>query len=225
MEWFAEKQVTSRNDRFARNLGFLDREEKILYPWTRQDSVFAKSVPWEQQGIDEMGRILNCPRCQKDGVLRSLPRSIRERLASFVFVAPFKCPSCSHRFLVSRLWLDHPTHPMDRREHLRIPVRLYLSFSGGKVRGEGTVLDLSMGGCIIKSETLVHTDDIFYLQLSLSEGDLPLEVAAMVRSISARGIAFKFLRAAQENKRLLAFVQAQIPDQPGKLSSKVDAAA
>ena len=172
-----------------------------------------------------MGRILNCPRCQKDGILQSLPQSPREHLASFLFVAPFRCPSCSHRFLASRLWLDHPTHPMDRREHLRIPVRLYLSFSGGKVRGEGTVLDLSMGGCIIKSETLVHTDDIFYLQLTLSEGDLPLEVAAMVRSVSPRGIAFKFLRAAQENKRLLAFVQAQTPDQSGKSSSKVGVAA
>jgi len=114
---------------------------------------------------------------------------------------------------------------MDRREHLRIPVRLYLSFSGGKVRGEGTVLDLSMGGCIIKSETLVHTDDIFYLQLTLNEGDLPLEVAAMVRSVSPRGIAFKFLRAAQENKRLLSFVQAQTSDQPDKSSGNVGAAA
>ena len=172
-----------------------------------------------------MGRILNCPRCRKDGMLQSHPQSPREHLASFIFVAPFKCPSCSHRFLASRLWLDHPTHPMDRREHLRIPVRLYLSFSGGKVRGEGTVLDLSMGGCIIKSETQVHTDDIFYLQLTLSEGDPPLEVAGMVRSVSPRGIAFKFLRAAQENKRLLAFVQAQIPDQPDKSSSKVGVAA
>lgn len=165
-----------------------------------------------------MGRLLNCPRCQKDGVARSHPRSPREHLAAFFFVVPFRCPSCSHRFLASRLWLDHSTPSIDRREHLRIPVRLYLSFSGGKVRGEGTVLDLSMGGCIIKSETLVHTDDIFYLQLSIGEGELPLEVAAMVRSVSTRGIAFKFLRAAQENKRLLAFVQAQASDHPDKSS-------
>jgi hypothetical protein len=165
-----------------------------------------------------MGRILNCPRCQKDGVLQSRPQSPREHFASVIFVVPFRCPSCSHRFLASRLWLDHRTHQIDRREHLRIPVRLYLSFSGGKVRGEGTVLDLSMGGCIIKSETQVHTDDIFYLQLSLDDSEPPLEVAAMVRSVSARGIAFKFLRAAQENKRLLAFVQAQTSDHSAKSS-------
>ena len=83
------------------------------------------------------------------------------------------------------------------------------------------MLDLSVGGCIIKSKTQVHTDDIFYLQLSLDEGERPLEVAAMVRSVSARGIAFKFLRAAQENKRLLAFVQAQTQDQPDKSLGKV----
>ena len=88
-------------------------------------------------------------------------------------------------------------------------MRLYLSFSGGKVRGEGTVLDLSMGGCIIKSETRVHVDDIFYLEIATGRHDQSIEVAAMVRSISSRGIAFKFLRAAQDNKRLLAFVQAQ----------------
>ncbi|HSQ52495.1 MAG TPA: PilZ domain-containing protein [Nitrospiraceae bacterium] len=171
-----------------------------------------------------MSRILSCPRCQKDGLLRSRPQSPRERLASLLFVAPFRCPSCSHRFLAPHLWLDHSTHPIDRREHLRIPVRLFLSFSGGKIRGEGRVLDLSMGGCIIKSETQVHTNDIFYLQLSLDDSEPPLEVAAMVRSVSARGIAFKFLRAAQENKRLHAFVQAQTADQLDKSQGKVGVA-
>jgi hypothetical protein len=172
-----------------------------------------------------MSRILNCPRCQKAGPLRSAPQSPREYFASLFFVAPFLCPSCSHRFLASHLWLDDSTHPLDRRQHLRIPVRLYLSFSGGKVQGEGTVLDLSMGGCIIKSQTQVHKNDIFYLQLSLGEGEPPLEVAAMVHSVSTRGIAFKFLRAAHENKRLLAFVQAQILNQLDKSSPKAGVVA
>jgi hypothetical protein len=133
-------------------------------------------------------------------------------MASLFMLSPFSCAHCSCRFLASRIGLDHPRHPIDRREHLRIPVRLFLSFSGGKVRGEGTVLDLSMGGCIIKSETQVHVDDIFYLEIATGQQDQPLEVAAMVRSVGPRGIAFKFLRAAQENKRLLAFVQAQTAD-------------
>lgn len=71
------------------------------------------------------------------------------------------------------------------------------------------MLDISMGGCMIQSEAPVHIDDIFYLQITLGENEPPLEVAAMVRSVGSRGISFKFLRAAQENKRLLAFVQAR----------------
>jgi hypothetical protein len=155
-----------------------------------------------------MGRQLACPHCQTENVLRSHPQSPREHAAALVFIVPFHCQHCSHRFLACRLGLRHPQQTMDRREHLRIPVRLFLSFSGGKVRGEGTVMDLSMGGCIIKSETQVHMDDIFYLEIAISDQEPPIEVAAMVRSVSARGIAFKFLRKAQENKRLLAYIQS-----------------
>ena len=126
-----------------------------------------------------------------------------ERLQSLACIAPFHCQSCSFRFQAFRLGRRYPTQMLDRRKHLRIPVRLFLSFSGGKVRGEGTVLDISMGGCIIESQ------DIFYLQIALENDQTPLEVAAMVRSVSSRGIAFKFLRSAQENKRLLAFVHAK----------------
>jgi len=159
-----------------------------------------------------MGRLLSCPQCNYDTVLRARPHSASERAAALLLLSPFSCPQCSCRFLASRIGLDNPRIPIDRREHLRIPVKLYLSFSGGKVRGEGTVLDLSMGGCIIKSETQVHVDEIFYLEIAVGQQERPIEVAAMVRSISPRGIAFKFLRAAQDNKRLMAFVQSQAAD-------------
>jgi hypothetical protein len=156
-----------------------------------------------------MARPLTCPHCGKDRILRSRRYTMLEFLASLAWYAPFHCQSCSYRFMAWRLGRSYPVQPVDRRKHLRIPVRLFLSFSGGRIKGEGTVLDISMGGCMIQSEAPVHVDDIFYLQIALGEHEPPLEVAAMVRSVGSRGIAFKFLRAAQENKRLLAFVQAR----------------
>lgn len=84
------------------------------------------------------------------------------------------------------------------------------------------MLDLSLGGCIIKSETQVRVDDIFYLEIVVPEDEAPIEVAAMVRSVSARGIAFKFLRKASENKRLLTFVQSQSGSTSGILSKAVE---
>lgn len=83
-------------------------------------------------------------------------------------------------------------------------------------------MDLSMGGCIIKTDSQVHVDDIFYLKISISEDDSPIEVAAMVRSITSRGIAFKFLRKAQENKRLLAFIQSNAGTTSTVLSKAVE---
>lgn len=166
-----------------------------------------------------MAQRLTCPQCQTDHVLRSYPQSPREYVASWLGIAPFHCQDCSFRFLTFRMSFVGAEPPPDRREHLRIPVRLFLSFSGGKVRGEGTVLDLSMGGCIIKSETQVHIDDIFYLQVAISEQAPPLEVAAMVRSVTSRGIAFKFLRKSQDDKRLQSFIQSH-PRGPLPVSAK-----
>jgi hypothetical protein len=156
-----------------------------------------------------MARPLTCPHCGKDRVLRSRCHATLELLANLAFYSPFHCQSCSYRFMAFRLGRSYPIQLIDRRQHLRIPVRLFLSFSGGRIRGKGTVLDISMGGCMIQSDALVHVDDIFYLQIELGKDETPLEVAGMVRSVGPRGIAFKFLRAAQENKRLLAFVQAR----------------
>lgn len=155
-----------------------------------------------------MSRRLYCPQCQKGGMLRSRRQSALEHVAALFLMVPFHCQHCSHRFLARRFPSHDPLQPMDRREHLRIPVRLFLSFSGGKVRGDGTVMDLSLGGCVIKSDAQVHVDDIFYLEIVVTDQEPPIEVAAMVRSISARGIAFKFLRKAQDDKRLRAFIQS-----------------
>ena len=90
------------------------------------------------------------------------------------------------------------------------------------MRGEGTVLDLSLGGCIIESETHVRVDDIFYLEIALADDEAPIEVAAMVRSVSARGIAFKFLRKAQENKRLVTFIHSYSGSTSNVLSKAVE---
>lgn len=92
------------------------------------------------------------------------------------------------------------------------------------MRGEGMVMDLSLGGCIIKSETQVHVEDIFYLEIVIAEDEPPVEVAAIVRSVGGRGIAFKFLRKAQENKRLVAFIQSRSGATSSVLSKDIEPA-
>lgn len=151
---------------------------------------------------------LQCPLCGNQSVLEALCRSAGERLLRLLGMAPFRCQFCTHKFLAIRWRRTYPRHPVDRREHRRIPVRMALSFSGNRVRGEGTLLDISMGGCLVHSQMPVGQDQIFYLRIVLPDQDQPLELAAMVRSIGGRGIGFQFLRASREDKRLLEFLQA-----------------
>jgi len=154
-------------------------------------------------------RVLHCPGCGRENILRSRCFRLFERVADLMFLSPFRCRSCSHRFYAFRLGSRYSMDMVERRQHQRIQVRLQLSFSGGRIRGSGTVRDISMGGCVIESETIVHLDDIFYLQLYLAEHDPPIQVAAMVTSVRSRRIAFKFLRTARENKRLFDFLHAK----------------
>lgn len=156
-----------------------------------------------------MSSLLSCPSCHKEPVLRTPPRTLSESILALVRVRPFRCQHCQFRFLKFTLGRTADDAAMDRRKHFRIPVKLYLSFSGGRIRGEGHVVDLSLGGCMIQSDAHVKVDDIFYLEIVLPEQTTPVQVAAIVRSVGARGIAFQFLRKSQDNKRLVAFIQGQ----------------
>ena len=85
-------------------------------------------------------------------------------------------------------------------------------------------------GTRVPSMTEIHGFDTEYWdgtyltndgQIVVAEDEPHVEVAAMVRSVSARGIAFKFLRQAQENKRLLSFIQSHSGSTSSILSKAV----
>lgn len=156
-----------------------------------------------------MARPLSCPQCSKDTVLRARCLSTIERVASLLWISPFRCQSCGCRFLAFRGGRRYAKGLVDRREHRRVPVRLSLSFSGGKIREKGVVRDLSLGGCVIESKAKVKVDDIYYLQIFIDEDGPPIETAAVVRSVGPRGIGFKFLRSARDDRRLLEYLHSE----------------
>ncbi len=151
---------------------------------------------------------MRCPECNKESVHRVPCLSPDERLKSLVLVSPFRCQACGHRFLTFRLGRHYPP-VTERRTHERIPVKLALAFSGGRISGDGVVINISLGGCLVETTTPVRADDIFHLKLFVNREEPPLEVAVMVRSISSRRVGMKFLRSAREDRRLMAFLRSQ----------------
>jgi hypothetical protein len=164
-----------------------------------------------------MAASLRCPECRNDAVVRCSPDSLAERLLTLLGLSPFQCHLCSRRFWAFRMGKSPRPPQDDRRAHRRIPVRFSMAFSGGRIQGKGTVLNLSVGGCMVESQTVVRVDEICYLRLYPDGQGTPVEVAAMVRSVGSMRIGFKFLRSAREDKRLLEFLRTHAGGEESRL--------
>lgn len=152
---------------------------------------------------------LSCPHCNKSDILRAPNQRVLEYLLSILGISPFKCQSCGHRFLALRLGRLYRKGLLDRRAHRRVPVRLQLCFSGGRVRGQGHVENISISGCQVETATPVREKDIFYLQLYVDPNKPPIEVPAMVKSIRSGRVGMEFMRSARDNKRLIEYLHSQ----------------
>ena len=86
-------------------------------------------------------RAVRCPECHKESVHWVPCLSPDERLKGLLLVSPFRCQACGHRFLTFRLGRSYPP-VTERRTHERIPVKLALAFSGGRISGEGVVVNI-----------------------------------------------------------------------------------
>lgn len=85
-------------------------------------------------------------------------------------------------------------------------VRFVVAFSGEHLKGKGTVLNLSMDGCLIDVDTVVPVDTLLNLALFASEQGMPVEIAGIVRSVHNKRIGVKFLRVRSQD-RLLQFLR------------------
>lgn len=99
---------------------------------------------------------------------------------------------------------------MDIRKHLRFPVQFQGSFSSGQhLEGEGTVLNLSIGGCKVQSDTRVPLGTGLRLRIMMPDEEQPLEIKrAAVRWTGGQefGVEFTFIETEHE-LRLRHFVQ------------------
>ena len=99
---------------------------------------------------------------------------------------------------------------MDIRKHTRFTVHFQGSFSSGQhLEGEGTVLNLSIGGCKVQSDTRVPLGAGLRVRIMMAAQEEPLEIKrATVRWAGGQefGLEFTFVEAEHE-LRLRHFVQ------------------
>ncbi|MGH7228323.1 MAG: PilZ domain-containing protein [Nitrospiraceae bacterium] len=149
-----------------------------------------------------------CPRCETDFVQLIRPDGFLDRLAGLMFIYPIRCQLCTHRFRVFLPGVASPRQKVDRRQYVRFSARFPVTFSGDSGSGQGTALDVSMGGCALESDGTLMPSMILKLKLHVSEYAVPVEVeAAVVRSVRSKIVGLEFARfSLQEKYRLKPYV-------------------
>ena len=99
---------------------------------------------------------------------------------------------------------------MNRRKSPRFHVELRCAFAGDQYTGEGTVLDLSMEGCRVRSETPVLREGTYaelFITLLGQIPPLPIELA-VIRWVAGPVSGLEFIRIAEGHQiRLRHYVQ------------------
>jgi c-di-GMP-binding flagellar brake protein YcgR len=122
-----------------------------------------------------------------------------EQLLAHLRLFPFRCQFCEKRFMAVQWEKDASSSPQDRRKSARTSVRCGVTFFSADVTGEGTVTDLSSGGCFIKTAVSVPEGAALALQIQLANQQMvKVDRAVVRRSFEGLGVQFVSLREAEE---------------------------
>ena len=142
-----------------------------------------------------------CPICG-DGCTRRIQQpEAMDVMTAQLQVFPFHCQLCALRFWSRSSGLQ--SSPSERRKYARVVVFLEASFSGRGVKGQGTVLDLSMSGCGIESATPVREKTIVSLGIHITPNHPPIEIQrALIQYRTGKrfGLEFLHMEAAQKER-------------------------
>jgi hypothetical protein len=150
-----------------------------------------------------------CPKCHSDFVKRSRRVGLIDHMISAFSIYPFRCQLCSYRFHRFQRGVTYKRIYEDRRDYERLPVDLTTTFTIGTLRGQGLVMDISMAGCSLSTETRLGIGDILHIQLQLPNQTNAVAVeAAILRSIYSNRARLEFLRFKSGDKeRLQHFIR------------------
>jgi PilZ domain-containing protein len=166
---------------------------------------------------------VKCPNCARDFVRRVARKGLAEVVFSLFYVYPFKCQLCGERFRSFQRGVRYVRVKEDRREYDRMEMSLPVEFRGEKVSGQGTLLNISMGGCSFSTDADLAIGMILKLELHIS-GDVPpvIAEAAVVRNARSGSAGVEFLRwQPAERERLQLFVRGLLIGRGAKLEPLV----
>lgn len=157
---------------------------------------------------------LYCTRCGNLLVATSESASPPGPRTPVSFVYTFECQPCRLRFHVSQEAIISGAKVQDRRAAPRVPVQVSVELERGTLVGEGTVTDISKGGCAVESQQPLTIGQLLRLKFPPPTGsvdDCATQKIATVQNIRGRKARMKFLAfAPEEQTRLIRTVTKSV---------------
>ena len=151
---------------------------------------------------------VKCPSCSREFVRRVVRAGLREWLAGWFFIYPFKCQICGLRFRSLQWGVRYLRLRADHREYDRMGMNFPVLFRGDQFDGAGSVTDISMGGCRFTTASKLTKRALMRLELKVSDEAAPVIVElAVLRHWHNQVAGVEFLRCEHsEHERLQLFV-------------------
>jgi len=93
---------------------------------------------------------------------------------------------------------------MEQRKYPRFPINCTVTFTSDATKGEGRVLNLSLGGGAIESEVAISRGEYLKLQIKLPDQPTLLEIdLAPVRWVDGKAFGVEFISMQPQAKDML----------------------
>jgi hypothetical protein len=121
-----------------------------------------------------------------------------------VYVYPFRCQLCGHRFRAFAWGKRYLRRSADSHERERVAVRAPVLLRSGDASAPAEATDLSLEGFTAKTAARLEVGATVGVTLDLVTGERPIEVdAAVVKSVRSDGIGLEFVRLRPEEQHRL----------------------
>jgi len=142
-----------------------------------------------------------CPECWGTLARRSHRNGLVETILRAMYVFPFRCQLCGHRFFALQ-WSAMKYLETDAREYHRYPVQIPVLLSGRHGEFLGTTTELSFGGCTLLASGPFRESSRWSARLLLPSDPHPVIVNdAVVRTVHSRQIGMEFLLFPSSGKQ------------------------
>ena len=151
--------------------------------------------PW----LSATGSVVSahCPKCEGTLARRSHRDGLAENMLSLLYVYPFRCRLCGHRFFSLQWGIRYQRVPVDHRAYPRHLAQVPVMQSGRQGAFHGKTPALSVTGCTLRASGPSGENFRWNVRLLPPSEPHPVMIDdAVVRTVRDQQIGMEFLRHA-----------------------------